>query len=168
MPRQDMQPIAIPVARPPQDAKPEVREPQPVPADPAPSAPDHADAPASSPQDFETTASEPINDDPDDRYVPRRLLTLPPTALDGVLLTYPRIEFDNRGHYTAILTLFIDETGRVRRIRVDQPGLPEELEGVARRAFQRVRYTPGEVDGQPVPSTIRVEVRFDRLAPSGK
>jgi hypothetical protein len=95
-------------------------------------------------------------------YTPRRQLTQAPVAVAPVVLTYPVFEGDEQGSYTAVLALFIDETGKVQRIRVEAPGLPEALEGVARRAFLSARFSPGEVDGRPVRSLIRIEVQFDR------
>lgn len=95
-------------------------------------------------------------------YLRRSQLTRAPQVQTPVALSYPLFEDDTQGHYTAILALFIDETGRVQRIRVEPPGLPDALEGAARRAFLATRFTPGEVEGRPVRSLIRIEVQFDR------
>ena len=95
-------------------------------------------------------------------YLRRGALTRAPQVQTPVALSYPVFEDDRQGHYTAVLALFIDEAGQVRRIRVEPPGLPDALEGAARRAFLAARFTPGEVDGRPVRSLIRIEVQFDR------
>ena len=60
------------------------------------------------------------------------------------------------------LTLFIDETGMVVRVRKEDDGLTEALEEVARRAFMETRFSPGELsDAGAVKSRIRIEVVFD-------
>lgn len=111
----------------------------------------HTAAAASSPPPIEAEAL----------YLPRRLLTRPPTPVTQVLLTYPRFPDDESGSYRAELSLFIGSDGQVIRVRLDTP-LPEALEGEARRAFLGTRFTPGELNGRPVRSLIRIEVQFDR------
>ena len=102
--------------------------------------------------------------DRDGDYFPRAQLSLAPSPLDLVVIDYPAIEKD-RGHHVSELTLFIDETGRVARVRVDGPSLPPALEDAARRAFAAARFRPGEAEGRAVKSQIRVEVVFDNRPP---
>lgn len=109
-------------------------------------------------------APPPPEGDAPAEFVPRSLLTRGPVPLSAVLLTYPEFRGDP-GHHVAILTLFIDEFGVVRQVTVDPPGLPVELEAVARRAFLETRFQPGERDGVRVRSRMRVEVRFDSGLP---
>ena len=98
--------------------------------------------------------------DSDDDYFPRAMLTVVPTPIEPVMIAYP--EFDNDpGHHSSELALFIDETGRVARVRFDGPELPRELEEAARNAFITARFRSGELDGRAVKSWIRVEVVFD-------
>jgi outer membrane biosynthesis protein TonB len=98
--------------------------------------------------------------DSDDDYYPRALLTLPPTPIDAVVIDYPPIA-DDRGLHASELTLFIDESGRVARVRVEGAALPAALEEAARSAFINARFRAGEASGQAVKSRIRVEVVFD-------
>jgi periplasmic protein TonB len=98
--------------------------------------------------------------DHDDDYFPRALLTLAPSPIEPVLIEYPVIDRDP-GHHSSELTLFIDETGRVVRVRVDGAELPFELEAAARNAFINARFRSGELDGRAVKSQIRIEVTFD-------
>jgi len=98
--------------------------------------------------------------DSDDDYYPRALLTLPPTPIDTVVIDYPPIA-DDRGLHASELTLFIDEAGRVARVRVEGAALPAALEEAARSAFLNARFRAGEASGQAVKSRIRVEVVFD-------
>lgn len=105
----------------------------------------------------------------DDLHFPRSQLLVVPAPMDTVTIDYPVFAGD-AGRYTAELSLFIDETGRVVRVRVDSEGLPPALEDAARRAFTRVRFRPGEAAGHGVvKSRIRVEVTFEntlRQAPA--
>lgn len=96
-------------------------------------------------------------------YLPRPLLDRAPVAAGPIAIDYPPIAGD-AGHYRAVLALFIDETGRVRRVRAEGHALPAPLEKAARSAFLDARFRPGEVEGRAVRSLIRVEVSFDHDA----
>jgi Gram-negative bacterial TonB protein C-terminal len=98
--------------------------------------------------------------DSDGDYFTRAMLSQAPSPLDAVVIDYPLIENDS-GHHVSELTLFIDETGRVARVRVDGASLPAALEAAARQAFASAQFRAGEVDGHAVKSQIRVEVVFD-------
>lgn len=105
----------------------------------------------------------------DDLYFPRSQLTVAPAAIDPVVIDYPRFNGD-AGRYVAELSLFIDETGRVARVRVDNGSLPPALEDAARRAFTQARFRPGEAaEHGTVKSRIRIEVVFEsgQRPPSG-
>lgn len=104
------------------------------------------------------------DDHGDTTYLPRSALTSAPRVLAPVLLTTPPSVPD--GQYQADLTLYIDEQGHVRRVRVDSAGLLPELEDQARQAFLASHFTPGEVRGQPVRSRLRVAVEFEALGPA--
>lgn len=98
-------------------------------------------------------------------YYPRAALSLAPAPLDTIVIDYPPIAEDS-GHHVSELSLFIDEAGRVTRVRVDGQTLPPALEQAAREAFTGARFRPGEVDGHAVKSRIRIEVVFDIRTPS--
>lgn len=105
----------------------------------------------------------------DDLYFPRSQLTVAPAAIDPVVIDYPRFDGD-AGRYVAELSLFIDEAGRVLRVRVDNGSLPPALEDAARRAFTQARFRPGEAaEHGTVKSRIRIEVVFEsgQRPPSG-
>lgn len=93
-------------------------------------------------------------------YVPRPQLSTAPRPSTPVVVPFPA-EVTSPGRYAAILALFIDETGVVRRVRVDGPSLPKPMEDAARDSFLQAHFSPGEVDGRQVKSLIRVEVVFD-------
>ncbi len=96
-------------------------------------------------------------------YLPRPLLTVPPVAKTQVSLVTPPGE-TQFVRYMGILSLFIDEAGRVRHITSDEPQLPPAFEQAAREAFLAAEFSPGEVEGQAVKSRVRVEVVFDSTA----
>ncbi len=95
-----------------------------------------------------------------DSFVPRPLLSMPPRAVAPVIVSAPEADVP-AGRYTGILSLFIDEWGRVRHITADEPLLPPALEQAAREAFMSAQFSPGQVDGVAVRSRQRVEVVFD-------
>ncbi|WP_328580146.1 energy transducer TonB [Ideonella sp. BN130291] len=96
-----------------------------------------------------------------DGYVPRPLLTVPPVLRSSVLLAWPEDIKLADGRYAAVLSLFIDEAGIVRRVEVEDADLPAALEDVARSAFLNARFEPGQVDGSIVKSRIRIAVEFE-------
>jgi len=60
-----------------------------------------------------------------------------------------------------ILRLFISEAGRVDDLLIERSDLPKAFEESARHAFADARFAPGEIDGAPVKSQMRVEVTFE-------
>lgn len=96
----------------------------------------------------------------DGDYRPRAELTTSPQPKAPIQVLYPP-SFVGAGDFSAQLSLFIDEEGVVRRVRVDTVGLPAVLEEAASQAFLSARFEPGSVDGQPVKSLMRVEVAFE-------
>lgn len=97
----------------------------------------------------------------DDVYLPGHALTRTPAPVAPIDLPYP--DTAPQGSFHAVLTLFIDETGQVRRVRVEsvgEEGLPPELEEAARQTFLSSRFSPGERHEQPVKSQIRIAVEF--------
>jgi hypothetical protein len=103
--------------------------------------------------------------DEEDQFVARSLLSSPPVPLAPVVITYP--DFDGQAsRYIGELTLFIDESGVVVRVKAEGSALPPPLEEAARNAFMQVRFRPGELtDHGVVKSRIRVEVVFEGGAP---
>jgi len=95
-----------------------------------------------------------------DSYLPRSQLSTPPAAKTTIVLEPPLGEMAS-GRLVGILSLFIDEQGRVQRVDAEEPTLPPTFEQVAREAFMAAEFSPGEVDGRAVRSRQRVEVVFD-------
>jgi len=97
-------------------------------------------------------------------YLPRSALTVPPRARDQVVIDYPF--FDGAlQRYVAEFDLFIDDSGGVVRVVGATPDLPAILADAVRQAFLAARFAPGELDGRPVRSRMRIEVTFDSRRP---
>ncbi|MDM4767710.1 hypothetical protein [Pelomonas sp. SE-A7] len=93
-------------------------------------------------------------------YLARRELSVAPALVVEVPLVWPA-EGVLAGHYSEVATLFIDEAGLVRKVRFEGDGLPDLLQQQAREAFLGSRFSPGQLDGKPVKSRIRIQVAFD-------
>lgn len=97
----------------------------------------------------------------EDQFVARSLLSVPPVSLAPVIIDFPDFKGE-ASRYVGELTLFIDESGTVVRVKAEGNSLPPPLEDAARNAFMQVRFRPGELlDHGAVKSRIRVEVVFE-------
>lgn len=131
-----------------------------VPASPAAAPALTAVADGLDPEQLPPTGAGPA-DAADQAYWPRSLLTRPPTPQQSIDLFYPAQA--PSGRFRAVLTLFIDEQGVVQRVRIDEAddsGLPPVLEDAARQTFLRSSFTPGEINGRPIRSQLRIEVEY--------
>ncbi len=102
--------------------------------------------------------------DADDSYLPRSMLSVAPSPTGPVVIDYPAFDGE-QARYVSELSLFIDTSGRVLRVRVEGKALPQALEEAARSAFLGARFQPGQQEGRAVRSRIRVEVSFDTSGP---
>lgn len=149
-----MQTEATSAPEPPEPASPPAST-QPGPAEPVTSA-DETSAPASA---RSASAQPPSADlDPFD-YVPRRFLSVAPKPQGAVVLQYPEGDAEADA-VTFVLSLYIDEQGRVRHVRVDEGSPPERFVTAAVATFMQAHFEPGELQGQPVRSLVRVEVSY--------
>lgn len=96
----------------------------------------------------------------DDDYLPRPVLTVAPQPRAAVPLVVEPGALPP-GRIQAVLVLFIDEQGVVRRVRQEGNDLPPELEALARDGFMQAGFQPGELNGQAVKSRIRIEIVFE-------
>ena len=95
-------------------------------------------------------------------YLPARQLTVRPTAAQRISVPYPRDA--TQGVRKAVLAIFIDEDGRVAKVRVDD-ALPPAFERAAVDAFASARFHPGRVGNIAVKSRMLVQVEFDSGPP---
>ena len=96
----------------------------------------------------------------DAQYIAASRLTVRPKALEEIRVPFPK-GTDLDGVAKAMVTLFIDEDGKVARVRVDDSKLPLVFQESATTAFLRGRFAPGLLDDVPVRSYLRIEVFFE-------
>ena len=60
-----------------------------------------------------------------------------------------------------VLRLWIDPSGAVVEVDVEKSDLPAMFARTAIAAFKALRFTPGEIDGRPVGTLMRIEVSYD-------
>lgn len=87
-----------------------------------------------------------------------------PEVIAQVAPAYPSELRKARVEGTVTLLFLLDETGRVEDPRVDQSSRPE-FEKPAIEALKKWRFKPGEKEGQPVKTYMRLPIRF-RIAGS--
>jgi Gram-negative bacterial TonB protein C-terminal len=92
-------------------------------------------------------------------YLPRSRLTVPPTPLTDVQVPFPD-QVAGIVDLRVVVSLFIDETGAVRRVRLDNPAIPAAFAQSVIDTFLTARFTPGEVNTVPVRSHVRLEIEF--------
>ncbi len=92
-------------------------------------------------------------------YVPRRYLTEAPKPRGAVVLDYPEGPTEP-APVVFVLALYIDESGFVRRARVDGGEPPPRFADAAERAFTGARFEPGRIGAEAVRSLVRVEVVY--------
>lgn len=108
----------------------------------------------------EATATNGAPDQDPDRYHARRELSRPPKALSAIDIIFPP-GVPTPGRHKAVLAVYIDELGQVRKVRTEGEALPLAFEDAARNAFLSAQFRAGELDGRIVKSYILVEVVFD-------
>jgi Gram-negative bacterial TonB protein C-terminal len=98
------------------------------------------------------------------QYTSSGRLSVRPFAMDEISVPSPE-GIDYRGVVKALLTLFIDEDGTVVRTKIDDADLPPQFQEAAKKAFEQVRFHPGEIDDRPVKARMRIEVTFESGTP---
>jgi hypothetical protein len=115
---------------------------------------------ASAPGTDQVATTEAAGRSASDEYLPRQRLTRAPRAQQLIDIPFPP-GVPTPGRYKAVLALYIDETGTVRRVKVADADLPGAYEEAARNAFQSASFVPGELKGRAVKSLIHIEVVFE-------
>lgn len=101
---------------------------------------------------------ETLADDSD--YFAKAYLTVNPEPLSPIEIRAPDI--GGIGTVQLELSVFIDEYGKVRRVRAETPVMRPYVEA-ATQAFEATRFKPGEISGRAVKSVIKVVVEFEQL-----
>lgn len=121
--------------------------------------PDAHPAPAIEPGPTAATTAVSTAPSPD-VYHARRELSRAPKPLGPIDITFPP-GVPTPGRHSAVLAIYIDEAGTVRKVQpVDAP-LPDAFEEAARNAFLAARFRAGEREGRVVKSFIHIEVVFE-------
>lgn len=93
-------------------------------------------------------------------YLPRASLSKAPIAAVPVLLPWPDVPVAGQVHIGRF-RVFIDEQGRVRRIRGEGSPMPDPYVNATVETFLAARFQAGELQGRAVKCWIRIEVEFD-------
>ena len=91
-------------------------------------------------------------------YYTSEQLTRAPRPLSQPDLTPPQIARFISGY--VVVKLWISELGEVASTEVEKSDLPPKISRSAAQAFAKLRFAPGEIDGRPVPSVMRIEVAY--------
>lgn len=97
---------------------------------------------------------------PNEDYYATSELTVRPRAVGEAELDPEEIA-DIVASGRVVLELRINDQGAVVSVAVTQSDLPDVFSQVAVKAFQMLRFTPGELNGQRVGVKMQVEVRYD-------
>ncbi len=113
--------------------------------------------------------SPPANQEPaaPQGYFRAERLSRPPHPLGAVNLDIPETQLLTASG-TLVLTLWIDDQGRVLSFKVDGPDLPEEYTTAVAEAFSAARFAPGEIRGRKVNSILKVEIKHDAATGQGR
>lgn len=93
-------------------------------------------------------------------YVPSEYLSFVPKPLAPVEIPFPEAVVGEISVHVQ-LSLFIDETGHVDRVQVDNSQPLSLLQDAAVNTFLTTRFKAGELEGHVVRSLLRVEVIFE-------
>lgn len=133
----------------------------PVGAEPVPNAP-AAQGPAVLPQPGARPRAEGVDllPFPAREYYTTDQLTKRPQPLTVADLDAPEIR-PIVASGKLVLKLWINEFGVVADVAVEKTDLPQAFSRTAVAAFRGLRFAPGERDGQPVGTVMRIEVSYD-------
>ncbi|MFZ4537512.1 energy transducer TonB [Propionivibrio sp.] len=93
-------------------------------------------------------------------YYPTSELTVKPQALgEAILDSEDGVALIASGRL--VLVLWINEKGEVVDISVDNNELPDSLMQSTLDALKKLRFSPGELNGQKVGALMRIEVSYD-------
>lgn len=94
-------------------------------------------------------------------YWPRKWLSTAPAPQAPTVVPYPEATSSHQREGWVILELFISSTGHVDKIEVLSSDATDEFIESARQTFLQAIFTPGLKDSTPVPSRIKIEVRYE-------
>jgi outer membrane biosynthesis protein TonB len=77
-------------------------------------------------------------------------------ATSDMRLILPGIESQS-----VVLRLLINEAGAIDQVEVENSNLTPEVEPIVVGAFNRLRFTPGKIDGVAVKCQLKIEVMLE-------
>ena len=60
-----------------------------------------------------------------------------------------------------VLKVWINERGAVISVELEDSDVPDAVAAAATAAFEKLRFEPGEINGRPVATLMRIEVSYD-------
>ena len=102
---------------------------------------------------------------PRQRYYLARELDVRPGIMTRVEPEYPEAAAQRFLPGKVLISLDIDEAGKVERVRTVRASPPGYFEESAERAFRAARFTPGIKDGRAVKVRMVFEISFDSAPP---
>ena len=60
-----------------------------------------------------------------------------------------------------VLKVWINEQGAVISVEIEDSDVPDAVAAAATAAFEKLRFEPGEINGRPVATIMRIEVSYD-------
>ena len=93
------------------------------------------------------------------QYYPSARLTKRPQPTSTVDLNTPEMRLMTESG-TVILILKISPFGEVVDVEIENSDISESVSRSAMEAFRRLHFTPGEIQGQPVASLMKIEVSY--------
>jgi TonB family protein len=127
--------------------------------------PQHTKTDGSSP-----SADDTANEDQDrplaqeNQFFAASLLTKRPRPKYNVDLNIPEAKILTKSG-SVILSLQIDNQGKVVSVKIEKTDLPDEFAAAAAATFGKARFEPGEIYGHAVGSIIKIEITHDSEAP---
>jgi protein TonB len=159
-PMPEPEPIPLPVEENPVEPEP---SPSPEVAEQsAESAPETASAAVAAPEAVSEEAAAAVPADHTNRYIPASQAARQPRWVGNLMTSrdYPRLAKKEGKDGLVMLTVYIDETGRVREVRLMQ-GSYDVLNEVALRKVREGIFTPAyNREGQAVAAKVTLPIRF--------
>lgn len=100
---------------------------------------------------------------PEMRYFSSDLLTVRPYPLTQLESPDLREPLQNVGEGRVVLRVWVSNVGEVTATETESTNLPIAVHEAVVSAFQRIRFKPGEIDGKPVGSILRVEMTYEDI-----
>lgn len=134
------------------------------------SSPDDRQAPAANSAEAQAAPEPALGIDvlpiPAPAYYPSDQLTRRPKPLTPPKLDVPLQLSQSFDSGKVILKLWINELGAVTATEVEHSEVPETVSALAKEAFAKLRFAPGEINNRRVGAVMRIEVTYDDLKPS--